>query len=135
MGRLKWTLVERSFFILAFTILAAFGVAALIGIQGSELAENAITAVIATAVSLLLTLLVLGLPRSRSGRVLTVNLSKIAVFSIVLALIVIVHQIVSWGRVWEWDQVLHHENIALALVTFSLGILVALKLKGGMRHA
>jgi len=67
MGRLKWTLVERSFFILAFTILAAFGVAALIGIQGSEIAENAITAVIATAVSLILTILVLGLPRRSGG--------------------------------------------------------------------
>jgi len=60
---IRGAIVERAFFILIFTFLAAIGVASYFGIKGSTIVENTITAAIATIVSIILTILILGFPK------------------------------------------------------------------------
>ena len=60
-------IVERSIFILVFTLLAVIGFAAtVLGISGNELAENIINAAIATIVAVLVTKLVMLQERKRT---------------------------------------------------------------------
>jgi len=52
---------------------------------------------------------------------------QIAIIALILAALTVIHQYISWHKVWEWNQVIHHENITIALISFSLGILITLK--------
>jgi len=52
---------------------------------------------------------------------------QIALIALILAALTIINQAVVWNKSWKWDQVIYHENIAIALISFSLGILITLK--------
>ena len=41
----------------------------------------------------------------------------------ILAFLVLAHQFIVYAKIFELDQVLHHETIALVLVVFGLGIM------------
>jgi len=47
----------------------------------------------------------------------------------VAAMLVILDQILKHGVVWDWEQVLHHENFALALVSVAIGMLLSKKIQ------
>lgn len=47
----------------------------------------------------------------------------------VVAMLVILDQIWKHGVVWDWEQVLHHENFALALVSVAIGMLLSKKIE------
>lgn len=49
---------------------------------------------------------------------------KTSLILVIFGVIIIVHQIMVYGIVWDWSQVLHHENIALFYVFTALGILI-----------
>jgi len=65
--RLRFFLVYQAFFIIAVSLLLAFGIAQYFGIEGNQLAESTVASIISSAISLTLAILVLGLPRKRSG--------------------------------------------------------------------
>jgi len=56
-----------------------------------------------------------------------IQMLQIAVIALMLAALTIIHQIISWNKIWEWKQVIHHETIVVALISFSIGILITLK--------
>lgn len=58
MGDWARALTSKSFFILAFVIVSAIGVAKMLGISDSDILETAVTAAIATVVSSVLTFFV-----------------------------------------------------------------------------
>ena len=46
-----------------------------------------------------------------------------------LGFLVLAHQAIIWGKWFEPDQFLHHENIAAIIFAFALGILVCIETK------
>lgn len=46
---------------------------------------------------------------------------------IVAAILIIIEQAINYGVVWEWAQVLHHENFSLILISLALGMLLSPK--------
>ncbi|RLI20441.1 hypothetical protein DRO54_06315 [Candidatus Bathyarchaeota archaeon] len=48
---------------------------------------------------------------------------------ILIGLAIILHQLVFYGKVWEWKDALHHEVFAGLAIAFGLGIFVGRRLK------
>ena len=49
--------------------------------------------------------------------------TALAVICLIIALMVEVHHVaMGWGF-WNWNQVIHHETVIIALVTFAGGVL------------
>ncbi|RLF09183.1 MAG: hypothetical protein DRJ62_07170 [Thermoprotei archaeon] len=60
-------------------------------------------------------------------------LQRIAVAAVIAVLLVsslaiFLHQWICYGVIWEWDQVLHHENYVLLLAVLALGVAVGYRL-------
>lgn len=53
-----------------------------------------------------------------------------AIIFLLIGIAIILHQAISYGKFWEWNDALHHEWFAALSITFGLGILVGEKLKG-----
>jgi len=49
----------------------------------------------------------------------------IPIILLVAAFLIILDQVIRFGIVWEWNQVFHHENFALALISLALGMLLS----------
>jgi len=47
----------------------------------------------------------------------------------IAAILVILDQTLRHGTVWDWKQVLHHENFALILVSVAIGMLLSKKIQ------
>ena len=45
--------------------------------------------------------------------------------AITIGLAILAHQVLVWNRI-DWSDILHHEVITIALVSFALGILLLL---------
>ena len=43
---------------------------------------------------------------------------------------ILFHQVQNWGRLWEWGDVLHHENFAIFLGVGISFLVLCLVLKG-----
>ena len=56
-----------------------------------------------------------------------IHLLQITVIALAFTTLTVIHQYISWHKVWDWSQVIHHETIAIALISFSLGTLITLK--------
>lgn len=41
------------------------------------------------------------------------------------AALIVLDQVLRFGTIWQWDQVLHHENFALILISLALGMLLS----------
>jgi len=52
----------------------------------------------------------------------------IPAFLFIAAMLIILDQTVRYGAVWDWEQVLHHENFALILISIALGMLLSQKI-------
>ena len=48
---------------------------------------------------------------------------------ILLGIAVMLHQLIFYGKIWEWNDALHHEWFSALSITFGLGILVGRKIK------
>jgi len=46
----------------------------------------------------------------------------------IAAIIIVLDQAVKTGVIWNWEQVLHHENLALILISAALGMLLSRKI-------
>jgi len=58
---------------------------------------------------------------------------KIWALAFILAgMIIVLHQFFLYGKVWEWNDSLHHEWFVALSIAFGLGILAGEKLKEGM---
>lgn len=49
---------------------------------------------------------------------------------ILLGIAIIIHQLIFYAKIWEWNDALHHEWFSAILIMFGLGILVGKKIKG-----
>jgi len=54
-----------------------------------------------------------------------------ALIFISIGIIIILHQFVLYGKIWEWNDSLHHEWFVALSIAFGLGILAGEKLKEG----
>jgi hypothetical protein len=52
-----------------------------------------------------------------------------AIIFILAGIVVIMHQLIFYGKVWEWNDALHHEWFVALSVAFGLGILAGERLK------
>ena len=52
-----------------------------------------------------------------------------ALIFVLAGIAIILHQLIFYGKVWEWDDALHHELFAGLAIAFGLGILVGEKLR------
>jgi len=51
--------------------------------------------------------------------------NALIVICLVIVLLVEIHHILMGWGFWDWDQVVHHETVIIALVTFAGGVLVS----------
>jgi len=54
-----------------------------------------------------------------------------ALIFILIGIIIILHQFVLYGKIWEWSDSLHHEWFVALSIAFGSGILAGEKLKEG----
>jgi len=54
-----------------------------------------------------------------------------ALIFILIGIIIILHQLILYGKIWEWNDSLHHEWFVALSIAFGLGILAGEKLKEG----
>lgn len=52
------------------------------------------------------------------------NTKTLSILLVTVAFAVMLHQFVTWGTWWSWDQVLHHEVLAVGLVAVATGLMV-----------
>jgi len=54
-----------------------------------------------------------------------------ALIFILIGIIIILHQLILYRKIWEWNDSLHHEWFVALSIAFGLGILAGEKLKEG----
>jgi len=52
-----------------------------------------------------------------------------ALIFILAGIAIMLHQLVFYGKIWEWKDALHHELFASLAITFGLGILIGGRLR------
>ncbi|MFX0103437.1 MAG: Ig-like domain-containing protein, partial [Candidatus Hodarchaeota archaeon] len=62
----------------------------------------------------------------KKGDKIDIVLSIGVLASFTIALSIILHQWIFWGRLWNWNDFLHHENFVFMFFSFGLGILLSL---------
>lgn len=52
-----------------------------------------------------------------------------ALIFILFGIAVMIHQLIFYGKIWEWDDALHHEWFSAMAIVFGLGLLAGRKIR------
>jgi len=59
-----------------------------------------------------------------------INLPLIGAAVFLINFSILLHQKLKWGRWFDLDQILHHDTAVLTLCSFTLGLIIGLKIGG-----
>ena len=56
------------------------------------------------------------------------GIPQLPLILLVIAVIVIFDQYMTWGKLWEWEDLpIHHETIVFLLVSVALGVWIGIR--------